>query len=96
MTLTFGTALCLLVGILYYVMPEGIAFGIKWPHFMLLSFYLFVFLLLCMVVVSLADRNPRENIVLQKVNEPMKPSVLIAWCALFVVMISLYVIFNGH
>lgn len=96
MTLTFGTALCLLVGILYYVMPEGIAFGIKWPHFMLLSFYLFVFLLLCMVVVSLADRNPRENIVLRKIQEPMKPSVLIAWCALFVVMISLYVIFNGH
>ncbi len=96
MTLTFGTALCLLIGILYYVMPEGIAFGIKWPHFMLLSFYLFVFLLVCMVFVSLFDKSPREEIVMRKINEPMKPSVLFAWCALFVVMISLYVIFNGH
>ena len=96
MTLTFGTALCLLIGILYYVMPEGIAFGIHWPHFMLLSFYLFVFLLLSMVVVSLADRSPRQDIVLQKTAEPMRPTIFIAWCALFVVMISLYVIFNGH
>ena len=96
MTLTFGTALCLLVGILYYVMPEGLAFGIKWPHFMLLSFYLFVILIISMVVVSLIDKNSREDVVLQKVNQPMKPSVLVAWCLLFVVMISLYVIFNGH
>ena len=96
MTLTFGTALCLLVGILYYVMPEGLAFGIKWPHFMLLSFYLFVLLMLGMVVVSLADRNSHPDVEIRKVNEPMKPSVLVAWCLLFVVMISLYVVFNGH
>ncbi len=96
MTLTFGTALCLLVGFFYYVMPEGLAFGVKWPHFMLLSFYLFVFLLLGMVVVSFAGGTPRDTIELRKIDTPMKPSVLIAWCLLFVVMISLYVIFNGH
>ena len=77
-------------------MPEGLAFGIKWPHFMLLSFYLFVLLLLGMVVVSLADRNSHPDVEIRKVNEPMKPSVLVAWCLLFVVMISLYVVFNGH
>lgn len=109
LTLTFGTAVCLIVGILYYVMPDGVIptevmtqeFGIvtgviRWPHFMLLSFYLFVLLLVGMVIVSLCDKAPANRSDMVQVKEPMKPSVLIAWGSLFIVMIALYLIFNGN
>jgi len=95
-TLTFGTALCLVVGILYYVMPEGIAGFIQWPHFMLLSFYLFVLLLVSMVIISICDKAPRTLNAMKMVKEPMTRSVILSWVALFVVMISLYLIFNGN
>lgn len=109
LTLTFGTAVCLVVGVLYYVMPDGVIptevmtqeFGIvsgviRWPHFMMLSFYLFVLLLVSMVIVSLCDKAPANRTEMAQVKEPMKPSVLIAWGSLFVVMIVLYLIFNGN
>lgn len=95
LTLTFGTGLCLLVGILYYVMPDGVA-GIAWPHFMLLSFYLFVLLLVSMVIISVSDRAPRQSEAMKQLREPMTASVIVTWIALFVVMISLYIIFNGN
>lgn len=95
LTLTFGTGLCLLVGILYYVMPDGLG-GIQWPHFMMLSFYLFVFLLVSMIIISLFDKAPRDSAAMRKVHEPMTSSVIVTWVALFVVMISLYFIFNGN
>jgi len=95
LTLTFGTGLCLLVGILYYVMPEGMA-GVEWPHFMLLSFYLFVLLLVSMVIISVIDKAPSNAVAMRKVHEPMTSSVIVTWVALFVVMISLYFIFNGN
>lgn len=108
-TLTFGTALCLLVGILYYVMPDGVIptevmtqeFGvvtgvIRWPHFMLLSFYLFVLLLAGMVVVSLSDKTPVARQSMAQVHEPMNKSVLLSWGSLIITMIVLYIIFNGN
>lgn len=90
LTLTFGTFLCLLVGVLYYVMPDGF----PWPHFMLLSFYLFILLIVGMVIISLFDKTPRTVELMKQIKEPMSPSVIIAWGSLFVVMIALYIIFN--
>lgn len=108
-TLTFGTAVCLIIGILYYVMPDGVIpaqvvtqeFGvvvgfIKWPHFMMLSFYLFVLLLVGMVVISLCDKAPKAATDMKQVKEPMTPAVLISWISLFVVMFVLYILFNGN
>lgn len=108
-TLTFGTAVCLIIGILYYVMPDGVIpaqvvtqeFGvvvgfIKWPHFMMLSFYLFVLLLVGMVVISLCDKAPKATTAMKQVKEPMTPAVLISWISLFVVMFVLYILFNGN
>lgn len=108
-TLTFGTAVCLIVGILYYVMPDGVIptevvtqeFGvvtgvIRWPHFMMLSFYLFLLLLVSMVIISLCDKAPRNAEAMKQVREPMTRSVIISWVSLFVVMILLYLIFNGN
>lgn len=108
-TLTFGTAVCLIVGILYYVMPDGVIptevvtqeFGvvtgvIRWPHFMMLSFYLFLLLLVSMVIISLCDKAPRNAEAMKQVREPMTRSVIISWVSLFIVMILLYLIFNGN
>ena len=107
LTLTFGTAVCLLVGILYYAMPDGVIpasvmsaeFGlvtgvIRWPHFMLLSFYLFVLLIVSMVIISLCDKSPRHRQDMCCIQEPMQPSVWASWIALAVVMVALYVWFN--
>ena len=108
LTLTFGTAVCLIVGILYYVMPDGVIptqvftqeFGvvsgvIKWPHFMMLSFYLFVLLLISMVIISYCDKEPRQDVSMRKLSDgKLKPAVLFSWGTLFVVMIALYIFFN--
>ncbi len=107
LTLTFGTGVCLLVGILYYAMPDGVIpasvmsseFGLvtgvlKWPHFMLLSFYLFVMLLAMMVIISLCDKTPNERTEMKRIHEPMSRGVIVSWLALIIIMISLYIIFN--
>lgn len=107
LTLTFGTGVCLLVGILYYAMPDGVIpasvmsseFGLvtgvlKWPHFMLLSFYLFVMLLFMMVIISLCDKTPNERTEMKCIKEPMSRGVIVSWLALIIIMISLYTIFN--
>lgn len=107
LTLTFGTGVCLLVGILYYAMPDGVIpasvmsaeFGLvsgvlKWPHFMLLSFYLFVMLLFMMVIISLCDKTPNERTEMNRIKEPMSRGVIISWVALVIIMISLYLFFN--
>jgi SSS family solute:Na+ symporter len=65
----------------------------------MLSFYIFVFLLAAAILVSLADRSP---VVYQPgmaaTEYILKPArrVKIAWILLVVVMICLYLIFNGH
>lgn len=107
LTLTFGTGVCLLVGILYYAMPDGVIpasvmsseFGLvtgvlKWPHFMLLSFYLFVMLLVMMIIISLCDKTPNERTEMKCIQEPMSRGVIVSWVALIIIMISLYTIFN--
>lgn len=93
MTLTFGTIFSIGAGILYLWVIPGMAERI---HFMMLSFYIFVALIAMMVAVSLYDRNANEKHVIVAVNEKPQKSVVVAWGALTVVMIALYVFFNGH
>jgi len=93
-TLTAGTAFCLLVGVLYLWPPSWIT--LQWPHFMLLSFYLFVILVACMVVISLSERDAKPAAISYAVDTSTGGGKLVyaLWTALAVVMVALYVFFN--
>ncbi|RRN76524.1 Na+/glucose cotransporter, partial [Pseudoxanthomonas sp. SGD-10] len=97
-TLSAGSVFSLGVGVLYlWVFPS--AQYDFWPHYLLLSFYTFVVLMIGAVVASLLDKNPvsyNSDLVDIEVGEVTTTRVKIAWVALTVVMVILYVIFNGH
>ena len=90
--LTIGTAFCLTVGVLYLWSPQWLHF--PWPHFMLLSFYLFVILAVSMVILSLTDKDKTVYTIPAPVHEDFSKLAVGLWIALAVVMISLYVYFN--
>ena len=104
MALTLGTLFSLGVGVLYlWVLPASE--HTFWPHFMMLSFIIFVCIALAMIVVSLFDHaspaldNGLDTSVMSassaKGNEKAPSTgVRIAWILLFIVMIALYVFFN--
>jgi solute:Na+ symporter, SSS family len=95
-TLSGGSAISLGIGVLYlWVYPDDPK-DPSWPHYMLLSFYIFALLLVIAVLISLLDRKPVVYTAVDKANLP-KPTRLVwrAWIALIIVMISLYLLFNG-
>jgi SSS family solute:Na+ symporter len=96
MALTLGTIFSIGVGILYLWVFPASEYPM-WPHFMMLSFYLFVVISAAMIIVSLFDKRPQTD-VLQIEGLDEKPSRLVVglWVALVVVMIGLYLFFNGH
>ncbi len=92
--LTLGTLLSIGTGVMYlWAWPEGV---VK-PHFMMLSFYLWVALVIAMMLISYFDKSPMEEgtELFDKV-ERQKTGVLVAglWIALILVMIGLYIFFN--
>ncbi|HET7898324.1 MAG TPA: Na+/glucose cotransporter, partial [Flavisolibacter sp.] len=94
--LSFGSAFSLGVGVLYLWVftPDRYPF---WPHYLLLSFYIFVVLLLLAVVGSLLDPSPvRNDVALQPVVAKTTSRVKLMWALLAMVMMALYVYFNGH
>ena len=92
--LTVGTVFCLVVGVLYLWPPEWLQF--PWPHFMMLSFELFVILVVAMAIISLTDSDDTQYEIPAPVREGWSKlaTTLWIWIALAVVMISLYVFFN--
>ena len=90
LALTAGTAFCLIVGILYLWGPKSEL----WPHFMMLSFCLFVILALMMVIVSLTDRHGECHDIPAPIREHHSIKVIALWVALFICMIGLYIFFN--
>ena len=92
LALTAGTAFCLIVGILYLWPPQWLSF--PWPHFMLLSFWLFVILAAMMVIVSLCDRSSQPHEIPAPICEPVRHFTVILWLLLAAVMVGLYFIFN--
>jgi len=96
MALTFGTAFSMGVGILYlWVFPAEKYTA--WPHFMMLSFYLFVVISAGMILVSLLDKRRQEcTLNMKKVMEKPAKSVILTWTLLTIIMIGLYLFFNGH
>lgn len=94
--LSFGTLLSLGTGVLYlWVFPKS-QYDF-WPHFLLLSFYLFILLSVLIVLLSVFDKTGEQQNQLDygKIPRPV-PWVIGLWVALVAVMIILYVIFNGH
>lgn len=97
LVLTLGTVISLGVGVLYlWVFPNDVY---PWPHFLLLSFYIFVLLSALVVLVSVFDKGTQANHdVLLRIDPKARPDkqVKLLWALLFIVMIALYVFFNGH
>ncbi|MFI3248455.1 MAG: sodium:solute symporter [Rikenellaceae bacterium] len=93
-TLVLGTIISLGTGILYLFVFPNDKYDF-WPHFLLLSFYIFMFLSVLAFVVSYFDKvNTEENSLDYGVMPKAEGLVRNAWIALVVVMIGLYFIFN--
>jgi solute:Na+ symporter, SSS family len=94
--LTLGTLFSLTIGVLYlWVYPNNIYHF--WPHFLQLSFYIFVILSVAAFLISHFDNRVTDQNTLHFGILP-KPSrqVWISWIVLIFFMIGLYLIFNGH
>lgn len=94
-TLSAGSAISLGVGVLYLWVFPADSYE-QWPHFLLLSFYIFSLLLLLAVAISLLDK---KGITAPEINRaslpPTSRHVWRVWIALVIVMIGLYIFFNG-
>lgn len=96
LALTVGTVFSIGVGILYLWVFPAEEYSV-WPHFMLLSFYLFVIIGIGMVVTSLLDKRSQDTqLDIRGLDEKPARSVVLLWAVLIVVMIGLYLFFNGH
>lgn len=96
--LSFGSAFSLGTGVVYlWILPKD-QFPF-WPHYLLLSFYIFVFLLVVAMIISLLDRTA---VVADTSHSDMATQVKttkrvwLSWILLSAVMITLYILFNGH
>jgi len=96
--LSAGSAFSLGTGVVYlWVLPS--AKYSFWPHYLMLSFFIFVFLAVSAVLISLFDNAPTVyQATLSEIHNTAKPTrrVKIAWLLLSIVMIALYLIFNGY
>lgn len=93
--LSAGSALSLFVGISYLWIFPSASYPI-WPHYLMLSFYIFAFLLIAGIVISLVDKNPVSYQITQdekSATEVTTKTVKRAWLALAIVMVILYLIF---
>ncbi|SFW52140.1 solute:Na+ symporter, SSS family [Sinomicrobium oceani] len=94
--LTFGTLLSMGTGICYLWIFPADTYDF-WPHFLLLSFYLFLLLSVLMVLISLTDKSGSAEVSPEERKAAgMSGKVRWLWGALAVVMIVLYVLFNGR
>jgi len=89
-TLSYGSAISLGIGVLYlWVFPaKDYHF---WPHYLLLSFFIFALLSLVAIIISLLDQQPVEvNETTQQQIAPPSKLVSRVWIALAIVMVCLY------
>ncbi|HWK07109.1 MAG TPA: hypothetical protein VNS58_25925 [Puia sp.] len=93
--LTVGTLFSVGVGVLYLWVFPSAKYPV-WPHFLLLSFYIFIILSLGTVILSLAERGAGKLFIMSAVAVPPSRRVWSLWGVLTVVMIILYLLFNGH
>jgi len=97
LVLSVGSLFSLGIGVLYlWVLPT--ADGYVWPHFMMLSFLIFcVLAVFCWAMTLLGKKGQRDE---QNELEPVSFTVDAftkgMWTVFILVMIGLYVYFNGH
>jgi solute:Na+ symporter, SSS family len=96
--LSAGSAFSLGVGVVYlWVLPsDKYSF---WPHYLLLSFYIFAFLSIVAIIISLLDRSAVVADTTHSDDATLtKPTrrVWLSWTLLAIVMVALYIFFNGH
>ncbi|NCI48189.1 sodium:solute symporter family transporter [Sediminibacterium soli] len=94
-TLSWGSGISLLIGVLYlWVFPAKTYPA--WPHYLLLSFYIFALLCLLAVLISVTDPQPVTATAVGTAPLP-RPSKKVrrVWIALAIVMLALYIFFNG-
>ncbi|HEX2628972.1 MAG TPA: Na+/glucose cotransporter, partial [Chitinophagaceae bacterium] len=92
--LSAGSAFSLGVGVLYlWIFPKD---QYNWPHYLLLSFYIFAVLFITAVIISLLDRKPvRATEIDMSLIPKTSKRVWRVWIALIIIMTALYIFFNG-
>ncbi len=96
--LTAGTAFSFGIGVMnLWIFPaEKYPF---WPHFLLLSFFIFVIIAIFSLIITLSEYGKKENdkneLDFGELPKPEK-KVWILWIFLILTMIGLYFFFNGH
>ena len=98
--LTYGTAFSIVIAVLYLWVFPAKTYSM-WPHFLLLSFYIFLLLSGVLFLVSIYGPASEQAASGQRMEVPFKavrPSrqVKISWIVLSIVMVALYIYFNGH
>jgi len=95
--LSYGSAFSLGTGVLYLwvLTPDKYHF---WPHYLLLSFYIFVVLFVSAIIISLTDKTPVTNgQTIVKADLPVTSKrVKILFAFLGITILGLYIFFNGH
>lgn len=97
--LSAGSAVSLFVGMLnLWILPPNSETGANlwWPHYFLVSFYLFAFLFVSAVVISLLDKNKVKATIEEGELPKTDKQVKILFALLGLVILALYLIFNFH
>ncbi|OYX82305.1 MAG: Na+/glucose cotransporter, partial [Flavobacteriales bacterium 32-34-25] len=92
-TLSWGSAFSLFVGVLYlWIFPADIYTA--WPHFLLISFYIFAVLMVTAIIISLVDKNPETNFEIEAEVPKTSKKVKLLFGLLGITIVVLYLIFN--
>lgn len=95
--LSWGSAFSLVTGILYLWVFPADRYP-QWPHFLLLSFWIFTLLLAAAVIITLTDRTGGSKTAAIEAKRPLGTSwrVKLSFALLAIVILGLYLWFNGH
>lgn len=91
--LSFGSLFSLTIGVLYLWVFTPDKYPI-WPHYLLLSFYIFLTLLLVAIAISLLTKNTIQATLMQTAKPQTSLMVKRSFILLGLVIIFLYIIFN--
>ncbi len=96
--LSAGSAFSFTIGVLYLWVFPATTYDF-WPHFLLLSFFIFVVIQIQIRLVSLFDSKSalkRSDLFHLQSASKVSKDVKIIWGALILLMVFLYIFFNGH
>lgn len=97
--LSVGSAISLFVGMLnLWILPPNAKTGMNtwWPHYFLISFYLFAFLFVSAIIISLLDKKKVRASIQEGALPKTDKQVKFLFALLGLVILTLYIIFNGH